>query len=207
MKLKLFGLALAGAILVAGPASAAVLSLSGGTGGNVPANFNPTGFPGGDIIGDPISIFDNTSGAFGLSLDSAATLRFEFFGSEANFTNVFNFGGDLFSTDTATVGDVVTVAAGSGLVPFSFIGGGSGGTAVNGGPIDVGVLLAFADLGGGSFLAMFNDSGGPDADFDDLVVKVSVSQVPLPPAVWLLISAVLGLVSFARIRRKGPQAA
>ena len=99
------------------------------------------------------------------------------------------------------------MAAAGGVIPFSFLGGGSGGTATNGGPIDAPLLIAFANLGDNSFLAMFNDGGGPDADFDDLVVRVSVSQVPLPPAVWLLLSAVLGLVSFARIRRKGPQTA
>ena len=207
MKLKLIGLALVGAMFVAGPASAMVLSVAGGTPDTVPANFNPTGFPGGVSTGDPITVFDSGDAGFGLSLSSNATLRFEFLGSEADFTNVFNFGGDLFSTATAAVGDVVTVAANGGLLPFSFIGGGTGGTAVNGGPIDAPLLMAFADLGNNSFLAMFNDGGGPDADFDDLVVRVSVSQVPLPPAIWLLISAVLGLVSFSRIRRKGPQAA
>ncbi len=208
MKLRLIGLALAGAMLVAGPASAMVLSVSGGTGDSVPANFNPTGFPGGVAAGDSITVFNNANaGTGGLSLSSNATLRFEFLGSEADFTNVFDFGGTLFSTATAAVGDVVTVAAAGGVIPFSFLGGGSGGTATNGGPIDAPLLIAFANLGDNSFLAMFNDGGGPDADFDDLVVRVSVSQVPLPPAVWLLLSAVLGLVSFARIRRKGPQTA
>ena len=53
----------------------------------------------------------------------------------------------------------------------------------------------------GSFIALFND-GGTDGDFDDFAVKISVSPVPLPPAVWLFISAILGLVSFTRIRRE-----
>lgn len=209
MKIKLIGLALAGALLVASPASAMVLSVTGGTVDTVPSNFNPDGFPGGVLsTGDPITVFDSGNAAgFGLSLSSAANLTFEFLGSEANFTNVFNSGVDLFSTATAAVGDVATIAAGGGLVPFTFFGGGSGGSATNGGPIDSPLLMAFADLGNNTFLAMFNDGGGPDADFDDLVVRVSVSQVPLPPAIWLLISAVLGLVSFARIRRQGRQAA
>lgn len=209
MKIKLIGLALAGALLVASPASATVLSVTaGGTADTVPSNFNPTGFPGGVLsTGNPITIFDSDDVGGGLSLLSAATLKFEFLGSEASFVNVFNSGVNLFSTATAAVGDVATVAVGGGLVPFSFLGGGSGGTATNGGPIDSPLLMAFADLGNNTFLAMFNDGGGPDADFDDLVVRVSVSQVPLPPAVWLLISAVLGLVSFARIRRQGQQAA
>lgn len=34
-------------------------------------------------------------------------------------------------------------------------------------------------------------------------VLVSVSNVPLPPAIWLFISALIGLVSIARTRRNG----
>jgi hypothetical protein len=51
---------------------------------------------------------------------------------------------------------------------------------------------------------LFDDSGSGH-DFDDLAVKISVSAVPLPAAAWLLISAILGLVSFSRIRRNRPQ--
>lgn len=36
--------------------------------------------------------------------------------------------------------------------------------------------------------------------------NVELSSVPLPPAIWLFISALVGLVSFARIRRNGTAA-
>jgi len=36
--------------------------------------------------------------------------------------------------------------------------------------------------------------------------NVELSSVPLPPAIWLFISALVGLVSFARIRRNGTPA-
>ena len=76
MKIKLIGLALAGALLVASPASAMVLSVTGGTADSVPSNFNPTGFPGGVSFGDPITVFGNADAGFGLSLSSAANVGF-----------------------------------------------------------------------------------------------------------------------------------
>ena len=49
----------------------------------------------------------------------------------------------------------------------------------------------------GMFIFGFNDSGGNDHDFDDFVF--AGSQVPLPGAVWLLGSALVGMVG---IRKK-----
>lgn len=209
MKMKIVGLVLAGLMLAAGSSQAAVLQLNLGTGvaSNIPGNFDPTGFPGGLVsIGDPITVYSNLDTG-GLELaDSAATLQVEYLGSEAGFDNSFSFGGASFSNTSSSVGDTETVLAGVGILPFSFATEGPL-SAFNGGPIDLGLSIAFADLGDGTFLALFNDGGGGDTDFDDLVVRVSVSQVPLPPAVWLLISAILGLVSFSRIRRSSAKTA
>ena len=207
MKPRLLGLALAGIMLVSAPASAMVLSLTaGGVADTVPGNFNPGGFPGGVSVGDPITVFDSGSPG-GLSLSGPATLRFEFFGSEASEDDTFSFSGINFNNATP-VGTQGTAAFAGGVIPFLFTTTNGGGlNATNGGPFDSGLSIAFANLGGNSFLAMFNDGSGIDSDRDDMVVKVSVSQVPLPAAVWLLLSAVLGLVSFARVRRNGPQAA
>jgi hypothetical protein len=206
MKLKLIGLALAGAMFIASPASAMVLSLTGGTSEPFPTGFNPSGFPAIALPGT-VTVYGGGDNGFGLNLSSAATLNFEYLGKEGTFSNTFDLGGTLFTT-ASIVGSTASAAVGGGLVPFTFTTtGGGGASATNGGPIASNLSIAFANLGDGSFLAMFNDGGGPDADFDDLVVKVSVSQVPLPAAVWLLLSAVMGLVSFSTIRRRGSQTA
>jgi hypothetical protein len=210
MKTKFFGLILGGLMLIAGSAQAAVLSLdlTGSSSAPLPGNFNPGGFPGSIVLPGTITIYDSPAiagGVGGLQLDTGAKLTFEYLGKEAGFSNTFDFGGDLFNTDTSAVGDSVQANALAGIIPFLFHT--SALTAQNGGPVAAGISIAFADLGDGSFLAMFNDGGGGDFDFDDLVVRVSVSAVPLPAAAWLLISAILGLVSFSRVRRSGPQTA
>jgi hypothetical protein len=48
----------------------------------------------------------------------------------------------------------------------------------------------------GMFIFGFNDSGSGDGDFDDLVF--AGSQVPVPGAVWLLGSALVGMVGMRR---------
>jgi hypothetical protein len=212
MKTKLFGLILAALMLVGASAQAAVLSLSGGSGTTIPGNFNTGAFPPipGIVTGTPITEFSFGS-VGGLSVSGPANITFQYLGKDADFHNTFSLGAQLFSTTTSVVGDTQQVAAGGGLIPFIFhtSGGGFPLSATNGGPIAFGISIAFADLHDGTFLALFNDGGGSpdDRDFNDMIVRVSVSAVPLPAAAWLLISAVLGLVSFSRIRRSGAQSA
>jgi len=183
----------------AGSARAMTLSLdAGGIAGTIPlSGFSltaETGLSGGD----PITIFDSTTGAAGLQLSSPAQVEFTFLGIEADATNAFDvLGGEVFTGGSAP-GISSTFGLAGGLLDFAFRST-IGGTAANG-AIAAGISIAFADLGDGSFIALFND-GGTDGDFDDFAVKIAVSPVPLPPAVWLFISAILGLVSFTRIRR------
>jgi hypothetical protein len=218
MKTKLLGLIFAGILLAAGPASAAVVSLSvsGGSGSTLPSSFGS--FP--PISGlvtpgvTPITEFNTANAATGgLQVSNPGIVHFQYVGFDASYQNSFGSGlTTLFTTAGSAVGDTAQiVASGAGLVPFFFHTNGGGtpaGTANNGGPITSPLSVAFADLGDGSFLALFNDGGGSptdDKDYNDMIVRVSVSPVPLPAAAWLLISAVLGLVSFSRIRRNGTQ--
>lgn len=183
----------------ASSARAMTLSLdAGGIAGTIPASgFSLTAETGLNPL-DPITIFDSTTPGLGLQLSSPAQVEFMFLGLEADATNAFDvLGGQVFSGATAP-GTTNTFGLAGGLLDFAFQST-IGGTAANG-AIAAGISIAFADLGDGSFIALFND-GGTDADFDDFAVKISVSPVPLPPAVWLFISAILGLVSFTRIRR------
>jgi hypothetical protein len=198
-------------MLASAPVHAAFLQLTPatGTGGTLPGNFNPVGFPGGLVsTGDPITIY-SSGDTGGLELAGGnATLNVEYLGSEAAFLNTFNFVPIAYSNAATPVGTTSQVDAATGILPFSFVtNGNGGGVAFNGGPINPGLSIAFAALNDGSFLALFNDGGGGDFDYDDLAVRISVSQVPLPAAAWLLISAILGLVACARIRRTGTQTA
>ena len=209
MKLKMLGLVLAGLMFAAGSSQAAILSVTGGGASSIPAGFD-LGPQTGLSTGDPILTFNSgTALGLGLEIDVPDTLTFEYLGSEASNTNTISSGGsEIFSTATASVGDTASVPAigvADFLVDFVFASSG-GGTAANGGPIDSPLSFAFAAITDSSVIVLFGDGAG-DQDFDDMAVRISVSQVPLPPAVWLLISAILGLVSFSRIRRKSPQTA
>ena len=198
MNYKIFGIAVAVFLFAVMPANAMVLSVVGGVDGVVPDEFDPVGFPGGVTAGDSIKIF-NPGSVGGLTLSENAVLKYEYYGKEAEFINIFFGDGSQFSTDTSVVGDTIFASTVAGLVPFTFSTLGSPDSATNGGVIDLGLSIAFAYLGEDSYLIMFND-GADDIDRDDLVVKVTVSQVPLPAAGWLLLSAIIGLFGFSRRR-------
>ena len=138
MKIKLLGLVVASLMLVAGQASALVLSLegAGGTGSTLPGNFNPTGFPGGLVIPGttPITVYTAADVGSGLSADSAGQIKLEYLGSEAGFTDTFNLGVQLFSNASSAVGAVAFADVAAGIIPFLFqTSGGGGKTATNGG--------------------------------------------------------------------------
>ncbi|MGE4291665.1 MAG: hypothetical protein AB7E32_05580 [Desulfovibrio sp.] len=57
-------------------------------------------------------------------------------------------------------------------------------------------------LDAGTLIIGFNDSGSPDADFDDLILAATpTNATPIPGAVWLLGSGLLGLVGLRRRNR------
>ncbi len=191
-------------------ASAATLFLTGGNDVNLPNNFTESAAAGSGLsIGDTVKAFDSNSGpGAGLGLTSASWIRFDYLGSEAAFTNeaieLAGFG-VLFDNKTATPGVTsVTVALSPGafsLLPFKFTTSGNGGKEAVNGNIENPLSIAYspASNDGTSFIALFGDGAG-DADYEDLVVRISV--VPLPPAVVLFGAALAGLGWLGR-RRKG----
>jgi hypothetical protein len=211
MKTKFFGLILAGLILVSGSAQAALLIANGGTLTTIGAQSNtPFDLTGttGLTSASPMTFFSSsTPGPFGLSLTGGpAVVTFEYLGSEAGFINSFTAGANSFANDGSTaIHATFANVTPAGLLDFILTSSG-GGSATNGGPVSANMAYSIAAFTGNSAIVLFDDTGSGH-DFDDLAVKISVSAVPLPAAAWLLISAVLGLVSFSRIRRSGAQTA
>lgn len=194
---------LAGIMLVAGSAQAAVLSVTGGDARAIDGTFS-LGAETGLALNAPLTAFDAGNAASGgLSLVGPGTLTFEFLGSDATFTNTLRVaGGEIFSNIGTLAGATSSIALPDGLVDFLFTTtGNGGGSAQNGVSITSPLAFAFASITDTSLIMLFDDGAAGDTDLDDFAVRVSVSQVPLPAAVWLMLSALLGLVSFSRIRR------
>jgi hypothetical protein len=169
-----------------------------GTPGVVPAIGFDLVIPGITPGVTVIDIFEGGS-TDGLQLDAGAPVKFTYLGSEAGLTNSFEVnGGPVFDqSDTEGAFQIFNLAA--GILNFEFLTSGAGASAANGGPFGGNLSISFAELTDGSFVALFGDGGG-DSDRDDFGVKISV--VPLPAAVWLFITAILGLVSVTRVRRQ-----
>jgi len=195
-------------MLTLGGASADTLSLSGGTAGTLPNNFDPTGLAtmslDGIGVGTPITIFSGTSNTGGLSVSPTAGVTFTFMGKEASFTNQLLFGNTvLFNNNVALGTSSATFTVSAGLVPFSFQAPGNL-NAKNGGAIGRDLRIAFAKVSDTVFYAFFED--GTDKDFDDMVIKITdppaVVATPLPGALPLFAGGFAALGLLGRRRKK-----
>lgn len=66
------------------------------------------------------------------------------------------------------------------------------------------VQFAYMNLGAGDYF--FKVTGDLLSDDGQYTSQVAVSQVPLPPAIWMFLTALIGWVSVARIGRRGTTA-
>jgi hypothetical protein len=201
-------------MLGVGAADASLLTISGGTAFNTPADNN--------VLGAGLSLLDNA----GLSTTAAGvTLSYYFWGSESGADNtlVTPFGSHTES-DNATTSTVSLPFPGLGSPLFS-------GTQAAAGAVDLkfssSIFANFLTLGGGDAnksiaLAYLNNDGtisttatnlvlftlddsgaGPDDNHDDYVGIVSA--VPIPAAAWLFGSALLGLAGVGRRKLTGAE--
>jgi hypothetical protein len=218
--------------LMAGSASAAILSLSG-TGyssttidaGGAFDLVNPTydALTGGvGDPGDPISFLTGSvkNATNGLSVSRAAKVTFTYLGSEAGFTNRSV---NLLSSATiflnngsgaSSLGDVVKGLFGAGLLAFAYQSGdgsgsdGSNGSIANNGgavhpnPADIGIAFSELFNNDRSILVFFDDSGA-DVDRDWDDLAMRIDVAPIPvPAAGVLLAAALGGLGLAARRKR-----
>lgn len=193
-------------------ASAATLTIAGGTEISVPRNYDPK--PHVSVPGREFTLFKSkTDGGViggGLMLDRAAMVTYTFRGKEAAATNSLGSLGLTNATlfdNHARAGTSATVRDDGGFVDFLFRTSGlgpKGAPAIFNGTVsqDKRLGLVFSDVfnEGRSVIAAFGDGRG-DNDFDDLVVQIDVAPVPVPAAGVLLVGA-LGAMGALRRRRR-----
>jgi len=203
----------------AGAANASTFLLFGGETGStisgLPNPFDPSNEPG-DIV-DDITIFD--SFGEGVILTGAANLTYTYIGKEAGSTNAFLAGPSFFLTESymgnlaTDSGSTIETSQSAGFLDFSFVGLGTccvdPGSITNGFgstedllgagyfPVNDSLAFAVSVLSPKSLYLMFGDGYG-DSDFDDMVVRVDVSAVPVPAAFWLFGTALIGFIGMSR---------
>jgi hypothetical protein len=199
-------------VLGMGTANASLLSLTGGTSRFTPAT--------NDVIGPGVEIFDNA-----VLATTANNVRLDWFfwGNESGATNtLWVDGGAASNTEGANNAPPPVLFPGFGSPWTSYVQATAGAvdmyftSTIFGGNLTPGggdalksIAFNFLDDNGAAVSGPTNlvgfyldDSGaGPDDDFDDYV-GYAKAVVPIPAAVWLFGSALLGMVGIGTRRAR-----
>lgn len=177
---------------VPGPAAAALVAVSGGTSYTLPGQYDNLTSA---AAADPWSPGTVVATGATLTFASAATqVILTFIGNEAVYANTFGVdGAPQFQNGTTTPGSSVTMSIADFLAGVFK----SKGTGAGYGASSERVAISFA----GNVLQLgFNDSFTGDADFDDM--RLSAQVVPVPAALPLLGTAIVGLWGARRWRQR-----
>lgn len=147
-----------------------------------------------------------TAGVWGkLGADANSRITFTFLGSSSGYVDSFKFGvAGLGELDT--IGDSIwTNVLSGGLLDFTFYNADHS-TSFNNildvnSPTHGFTIVDAKGVNGFSYYLGYNDDYPGDADYNDFLIGVSVSEVPVPAALPLMASG-LGLLGFAGFRRK-----
>ena len=205
-------LVLAGALAVATPAHAAPITLIGGTAGSIPDNAINDFLPLFSPSGTQTQIGGYFGSQVRVDAPLASNILIEFFGADAFFHNEFDVvGSELFdhAGSPSPITDIAPSLAapfasfsktivGAGLLPFSFDINSDASSVANGanpdftlGPVGPNFFATCDPFSGAagsggttcdSLYLFLDDAGGPDPDYDDFLVRVTVTpgDVPTP---------------------------
>lgn len=190
-------------MLSIGSVSASILDVRtpSSTSTSLPVGYNPAPT-------EPAISFDTIAYGADLWGNGAFNYTFEYLGYEAGWTNYFISGLSMFNNKTTSIGSTISgTQLTSGWLDFSFqtpygsVTNGSNNTP-GGGRVAPNFFIAYdsTDLGV-MFLGLNDDGSSIDADFDDLVVKITVSAVPEASSVYFLMFGLIGLLGMARRQR------
>jgi hypothetical protein len=142
--------------------------------------------------------------------NQASLITFSYLGSASNYKNSFSFVGNTL-TKSNLIGDTTTAeTVNAGALDFSFSDD-QGGSFANGATLTP--TLGFAILDGNlspesgpnfgpfDYVLGFNDRSASDADYDDFVVGVNISAVPLPASLPLMALSLILFTAVASRRR------
>ena len=184
-------------------------------------SWNPTG-TFDPLLSQGFTVTKYSTSPSGIQLTGAGRLVYTYIGKEAGSTNRFKSStnsnifitadhDDSSGTFSATAAATATTAEtweivqdSAGYLDFSFQGLATccnlnPGTFTNGvGPSYAGLSLAVALFNNNKTAYLMFGDGFGDHDFDDMVVKVEVSPVPVPAAFWLFGTALIGFVGMSR---------